>query len=1171
MVRTTLRWLVILVGVAGVVCAAAAWYAWVRSDEMVRDELQARLAAIAPACDLQLGRVRFDWNRSITVRDFAVRAKGKDSPPSLVVPEVEIRIDRDRFVNDQAIDVQLIRLVRPRFDLTRRVDGTWSIEDLAPFRLDPSIPVPEWLIEDATVRVCLEQEHSDPVVLTLQDAKLQLVPAGRRQLIIRGLSDVADAGPLQVSGKLNLEADNVTWSLSGSVSGLNTSGNIAGFALRSSSNLRDRVAQLGSKLRQAEQTLLATVDAAPSATPNSPFRPAGRNASTPAPWEDDTGPAARVDADTEANEASDDPGSTAEAAASEPCDLTGLGLNALVDLEFTVGKPDPKRPPAYQVWLDCRDGQVVNPLLPFPLQHLRGKLYWDNANLTLTEFRADGDGTALRVDGSLKVDGPEPGGKIEVSVTDLAVSDRYPGKLPPAVERFLQTVRPSGPVDAVGVFERDAGDAWKVRSFKLTAKGATAVPAPFPYPITDISGVLELTAPDRLEANMTGKAGLRPVSLSAHVLNPGPEAEVLVEITAPSVVVDAGVREAFKPEVRTVLDRLGLEGVAENLRVWLIRPPGFEQKYSWWLTTKVRDGEIEYEGFPYRIKQLSGDVDYQSDTETLTFANVKGVHDRAALSVAKGTYRKPPVTPASAMPGTPPFGLDLPIIAQRVALGSDLRAAVPPGLRSVWDDLQPGGLADLDVRIRWVPGVEPDIRLPAIRVTGGSLRLKAFPYPLDTITANLAYAPGKLDIADFVGWHPADGTRLEAQKGVFSLEPNDEWRLQLPEFAVTDLNLGDDFRRAAPPALRQAIEKIDLRGAQERSPVKDLRGRIDLLGSRRAPTVSAGWNLTAQLVDASARLGVDVSRAFGAVTCRGQVGGTQPDWFDGSLVSMSAEAFGQRFDKIQGPFAFRDGRIEVGTAAALAGGLDNPADPSGITTDRRLTAVCLGDGLLTFDALLALGERPRYDGRATLSGGRLEHLAQNTRAGGMRNVSGVMNGWVNFQGDGSDPSGLVGRGRLRIEPAALGQLPVMMQIFQALTTLVPAGNLDNSMFRYAEADFRIRDRGFETSLWPRPGIVLAGDALRLIGGGRVEFDGRLNLEFQTVLQQNPAKVVPIIGQLVSRIVETATTGWVSIVVTGTTDAPNVQQRPLKAPADGARQFFEALGPVPPRTAAGSRR
>ena len=55
-------------------------------------------------------------------------------------------------------------------------------------------------------------------------------------------------------------------------------------------------------------------------------------------------------------------------------DLTGLGVNAVVDLKFAVGKPDPQRPPTYQVWLDCRDGQVVNPLLPFALRHLRDAL-----------------------------------------------------------------------------------------------------------------------------------------------------------------------------------------------------------------------------------------------------------------------------------------------------------------------------------------------------------------------------------------------------------------------------------------------------------------------------------------------------------------------------------------------------------------------------------------------------------------------------------------------------------------------------------------------------------------------------------------------------------------------------------------------------------------------------
>ena len=48
MIRTTFRWFLILLGLLGAVGGAAAWYAWVRSDDLVRDELLARLSQIAP-------------------------------------------------------------------------------------------------------------------------------------------------------------------------------------------------------------------------------------------------------------------------------------------------------------------------------------------------------------------------------------------------------------------------------------------------------------------------------------------------------------------------------------------------------------------------------------------------------------------------------------------------------------------------------------------------------------------------------------------------------------------------------------------------------------------------------------------------------------------------------------------------------------------------------------------------------------------------------------------------------------------------------------------------------------------------------------------------------------------------------------------------------------------
>ncbi len=528
------------------------------------------------------------------------------------------------------------------------------------------------------------------------------------------------------------------------------------------------------------------------------------------------------------------------------------------------------------------------------------------------------------------------------------------------------------------------------------------------------------------------------------------------------------------------------------------------------------------------------------------------------------------------MPGTAPYGLDLPIIAKRVNLGGDLRAALMPNLKALWDDLQPGGTADLLAQVRWVPGGAPDIRLPELKIINGSLRMKAFPYPLDTVAATLRYEPGRLDILDFVGWHdvtsvtlrspetPAEpAARDPAPAGSFTNDANGEWLLSLPSLEIDDLQLDADLLRALPARLRETIETLEFRGADGRSPIKQLAGRIDIRGSRRSPVVTAGWALTAELSDASAKVGVEVSHAFGPVRCEGDFNGETPSLTAGINLS-SAEVFGQRLTAIRGPFAYGNGQLEVGTRAALAGGPDAASDPQGVATDRRLRAVCLGEGIATLDALVYLGETPRYQGRTTLTGGLLESFAQRSRDGGAGNISGVLNGWVNFRGVGSGPAGLEGRGRMRVAPAALYQLPVFMQIFKSLTTIAPAAALDNTAFRSAEAEFRIRDQGFET-FYPG-GIVLAGDALRLAGGGRVGFDGRLDLELYTMLAQNRLRNVPLVGPLVGGLVQAATTGWFSIVVSGTTDDPRVNPVPLKAPVDGVRQILEALGPPPARTA-----
>ncbi len=1227
MVRKTVKWLLILLAAAGAAGGAGAWYAWVRSDEMIREEILAHLSKIAPNCDIQIGRARFDWDRSIRVRDLTLRPKGQDGPAALSVPEAVIRIDRERFLKDQVVDVQVIRLLRPRLEIVRRADGTWSVEDLLPFRPDPEMPIPEWKIEDATLLFRLEQPGGgDPVVMTLQDADLRLVPSGRRQLIVKGLTDVAQGGPLQVSGRVDLDAG--TWSLAGTMSGVNTSGAIAGFALRTSPTLSRQLAALGDRLRETEMRILADGGPEPAGVlPNTvpslasphrlPAKYASRSEQFPTGDEASDLPTLDVPA-LELPGAADLPprvaanGPTGNAGG-EPTDLTGLGLNALVDVRFSIGQGDVGASPDFQVWIDCRDGQIVNPLLPFALRHLRGGLYFDNAKVRLSEVQADGGGTAVRIDADFRLPagvaaeaataaaGSPVGanvaaaaelpaaaaGTVKVAVTDLPVSDRYPGRLPPSIERFLQAVRPSGPIDLSGTFDRDDAGRWTVRDFLLRAKKATAVPEAFPYPIHDISGTLAQTAPGRVEARMSGKAGLRPIGLYAVIENPGLEAEVGVQIDVAGLALDETLRSAFPAQTRAAIDTVGFGGFAD-VKLDLFRPAGLGQKFRWRLGAEIRQGEFEYERFPYRAVGVEAQIFFDSESEIWTFRDVTAIHDRAKIA-GWGTYRKPPeladagrsraavvrpvltsgdftwmenARPAAGLrsisgegppggmnPENVPPGLTLAVRATHVGLGSDLRAALPPELKRVWEELQPGGVADATLKVRWLPGGEPDVRLSEFDLVNGTLLVRAFPYPLNTVSAKLSYAPGKVEIKDFVAWHD-DGTRFQVTGGTLTHDAEGRWLLDLPDVFADEVQLGPDLRRAAPEPLRIALDAADPQG-----PI-GLQGAVQVRGSND-PHVppTAGWNVTATLVDNRIGRPVELSHVYGAVHCKGWTGRTDGVYtqVEGSVVLDRADVIGNRLENIRGPFVYRDGELEIGSRDILAGGPTAANDPP-VPAERRLVADFLG-GLLTFDSVVTFGDVPGYIGRATLAGGRLERYAP--QLSNAKNLAGVLTGHVNFQGQGTDVSAMTGQGRLRIEPAALYELPVMMQMFSALTNL--SGNTpDRTAFKSADIQFRI---GNGTFYFPR--IDLIGDQLRFEGYGTAGFDGTLWLDFNSRMPRNPIKAVPIVGPLVGAVIDTATRGMIGLEVRGNAAAPVARTVPAKPLGDSTRQFLDALGPQRP--------
>ena len=1184
MFRKTLRWLIVLLGLAGAAGGAGVWYAWVRADELLRAEVTQRLAEIAPHCDIKIGSARFDWNRSVRVKDFVVRPKSKPgASPAIALPEAIIRIDRERFLTDRKVDIQSIRLLRPRLEVTRRVDGSWSWNDLLPIHLpDPTMPFPEWEIEDATIRFRLEQEGlAEPVVLTLQDADLRLVPSGRRQVLVRGLTDVGESGPLQVTGRIDL--DRKIWSLSGSLTRLSTSGTIAGFALKTSPHLREKLAMLGQRLKATEHALLGREESRVASE------------SVPARFASSTNgvPVRVIPGINVAVPAQPDGLPTAAIPAPPPADLTALGLNAVVDVKFSIGQSETTAPLGYQVWIDCRDGQVVNPLLPFALRHLRGSVYWDAGQVKLTELRADGGGTSVKIDAAFRLpDGPSPvgegapigsqdsagspdnsgqvgeveelpvaSGSVSVAVVDLPVSDHYPGRLPVSIERFLEVVHPHGPMDVVGTFDRDPAGAWSVKALTLTAKGASAQPEAFPYPIRDITGTLRLTGPKTLEARMVGKAGVKPVSLHATIENAGPAAEVGLAIIAQDVALDETLRDALKPAARDVVAKLGVEGFADfDLR--LTRPPGLDQKYRWTLDATVRQGEIEYETFPYRLTGVGGRVIFDSKTDVWTLSEITAAHDKGRLFGA-GTFRKtdegltalaemPPQIGVNPTIAAVPPGLTFDFTAENLVLGNDVRAALPPALKATWDQFRPSGTVQLGGGIRWMPGGEPEIRLSRCDLTNGTFAARAFQYPLDNITAKLTYAPGTLKLSELTARH--EDTWVQVTNAQLQRLPDAEWLLTMPALNVDNLRLGGDFSRAASDGLRTALASLEPRGAM------NIVGSIELRGSTNpAVPMTAGWDLGLTLADNHFRAGLDLENVYGTVRLSGTYNGRDTS-LNGSLLLDRADVFGNRLENVRGPFRYsgggpEGGDAEIGTAAAVPRNL-NVSEDQPVARENRIRADFLG-GQVTLDLVMKLADPARklplrYAGRVTLVGGRLERYAPILSDA--KNLAGVLTGWVNFSATGADPGDLDGKGQLFIEPAALYELPVMIQMFAAMTRL-SSRPMDKAAFNFARIEFTIAKRTFSF-----PFIDLAGDRIRFVGRGQAGFDERLSLDFYSMLPHNRMDRVPLVGPLAGAMLDAFGTGWIGIEVRGKISAPVAHTVPAKGLDDTLRTFLNSLGP-----------
>ncbi|HSG71413.1 MAG TPA: hypothetical protein VLA12_13415, partial [Planctomycetaceae bacterium] len=667
---------------------------------------------------------------------------------------------------------------------------------------------------------------------------------------------------------------------------------------------------------------------------------------------------------------------------------------------------------------------------------------------------------------------------------------------------------PTGMADVTGTLRYDGFGGWTHERLNISVREGTAAFEKFPYPVHNINGTIRPLLDESnevfFEYDFSGTAGRRPISVSGWTRPKSLGGATRCDLICEGLPVDETFLAACREQVQKSLRSLNLQGVAD-LQLKAFREAGDDSPFEFTLEIGVRDARCEFDYFPYPVQDLTGRVKFDSRENVWFFEDLKGKHGDA-LVTASGTFSRQ----------ASPERLELKVLLSDAPLDHQLEHAMREKFHRVWEELSPTGRATALAHIRWIPAKDQiDVELPNIFVQNGTLLLKEFRYPLENVEARLSYSDGRVEIKEVKATH--DETRFQAE-GEYLTESDDLWRLRFHKLIVDDLVPDRHFRKALPEAMRGSLDSLDPQGRVS------LQGKlVEFRGSNRPnTTVTAAWNLDGYVAGIDFFAGLEITNAHGMFNSHGRWDGRVVDG-GGTIDLDSAICLEQQLTQIRGPYQVRDREIIVGSREALE---NKPTDR---VQSANLTARVIG-GLLRIDAKVLVGEEKKdeygrligeptnYRVRANLAGGRLEEFARRnlTDAGSLR---GVINGEVYLQGVGEDPKNLAGRGSFVIRPAALYELPVMLQIFQRLNIVAPP---DNRAFDEALVNFEIGNELFKFSK-----IYLLGNTLSLGGHGTVRFDGMADLTFYSI-DPKYQLAVPILREIIS----SANHGLVAVNVTG---------------------------------------
>jgi hypothetical protein len=281
---------------------------------------------------------------------------------------------------------------------------------------------------------------------------------------------------------------------------------------------------------------------------------------------------------------------------------------------------------------------------PYPLEHVKGTIDQtidpqQHRDVLHVELVGRAREQKVLIKGDVAGEGEKAVVDIAIAAQDIPLDDGLKKALPARQQKLAESFHPTGLGDVEAHIHRGQGDHDFQNSYRIRFHDATARYDEFPYPLENVSGLLEIL-PGHFEFSDfqgTHKGG-RVYTRGRSYRTPGGD-RLEVRVSGEDVFIDQELEKALKPELKRAwklfhAEEQGRMKFVAQVEVLPRQEPDID------VTVTATGCTIRPEFFPYRLQGLTGSARYAR--HWIYVKDMEAHHGRSNLKLREGkVYIKP--------------------------------------------------------------------------------------------------------------------------------------------------------------------------------------------------------------------------------------------------------------------------------------------------------------------------------------------------------------------------------------------------------------------------------------------------------------------------------------------------------------------------------------------------